>query len=195
MIVCLNATCPNCKLRPYMFLLAVYSPCLSDLAQHKQPSTPSPARRTATTTATKKAIKASPSVKQKARKEKSNSACVSLYFTSISFDKTQCRALYPSGFAVPADSDFDDQDLSFEPVDTELMPLALQDMKLRLDYTTLPELPYVFRTPSICMVNADCLNRYVEMHSTNQHGNDHKLEKYSVVWAALQAAEDPLCRR
>ena len=189
--------CPNCKLCPYMCLPAVYSPSLSDLAQHKQPSTPSPARRAATTTATKKAVKASPIVQPKARKGKgkSNSACVSLYFTSISFDKTQCRALYPLGFAVPADSDFDDQDLSFEPVDMELMPLALQDMKLRLDYTTLPALPYVFRTPSICMVNTDCLNRYVEMHSTNQHGNDHKLEKYSAVWAALQAAKDPLCRR
>ena len=51
--------------------------------------------------------------------------------------KTKCRLLYPAKFKVPDDSDYDDQE-DFEPVDTPLMLLELQDMKLRLDYTHLP---------------------------------------------------------
>ena len=53
-----------------------------------------------------------------------------------------CRLLYPAEFNVPADSDYDDQDQdAFEPVDTELMPMSLQDPKLRFDYTRLPDAP------------------------------------------------------
>ena len=47
------------------------------------------------------------------------------------------RLLYPIEFRIPADSDYDDQE-DFELVDTPLMLLELQDMKLRLDYTHLP---------------------------------------------------------
>ena len=43
---------------------------------------------------------------------------------------------------IQPDSDYDDQE-DFEPIDTDLMPLAFQDMKLRLDYTNLPALAYV----------------------------------------------------
>jgi hypothetical protein len=50
--------------------------------------------------------------------------------------------LYPAGYDIPPDSDYDDQE-DFEPVDTELMPLAFQDEKLRMDYTNLPPLEYV----------------------------------------------------
>ena len=53
------------------------------------------------------------------------------------------RLLYPAEFRVPADSDYDDQE-DFDPIDTPLMPLDLQDMKLRIDYINLPLLKYVF---------------------------------------------------
>ncbi|KAK2460212.1 hypothetical protein APHAL10511_007771 [Amanita phalloides] len=91
--------------------------------------------------------------------------------------RSRSQMLYPAEFDVPADSDYDDQEEDFEPVDTDLMPLALQDMKLRQDYVTAPPLVYA------------------EMHSTNQAGNNHQLELYSPVWAALKTENDPLCRR
>ena len=54
----------------------------------------------------------------------------------------RCRLLYPAEFNLPADSDYDEQDQdAFEPVDTQLMPLSLQDPKLHYDYTRLPDLP------------------------------------------------------
>ncbi|KAF8706958.1 hypothetical protein AX14_013751 [Amanita brunnescens Koide BX004] len=89
---------------------------------------------------------------------------------------SRSELLYPAEFRVPADSDYDDQE-DFESVETEVMPLTLQDMKLRLDYTDLP------------------LLRSVEMHSTSIHGNNHQLENYSPVWAALNTDDDPLGRR
>lgn len=39
------------------------------------------------------------------------------------------------------------------------------------------------------------LNRYAEMHSISLTGNNHELELYSPMWAALKAERDPLCRR
>ena len=42
-------------------------------------------------------------------------------------------------FLALPDSDYDDQS-DFEPVDTELMPLANQDPKLQYDYMQLPKL-------------------------------------------------------
>ncbi|KAF8324384.1 hypothetical protein F5887DRAFT_1086609 [Amanita rubescens] len=90
--------------------------------------------------------------------------------------RSRSEMLYPAEFHVPADSDYDDQE-DFEPIDTDLMPLVFQDMKLRLDYVTVPPLVYA------------------EMHSTNQNGNNHQLELYSPVWAALNTEDDPLCRR
>ncbi|KAF8315568.1 hypothetical protein F5887DRAFT_1084526 [Amanita rubescens] len=91
--------------------------------------------------------------------------------------RSRSQILYPAEFRVPADSDYDDQEDDFEPVDTDLMPLIFQDMKLRLDYVTAPPLVYA------------------EMHSTNQSGNNHQLEMYTPVWAALKTEDDPLCRR
>jgi len=64
------------------------------------------------------------------------------------------RILYPAEFRVPADSDYDDQEDDFEPVDTDLMPLIFQDMKLRLDYVTAPPLVYVLISPYL--LPTDC---------------------------------------
>ncbi|KAF8680809.1 hypothetical protein AX14_004475 [Amanita brunnescens Koide BX004] len=91
--------------------------------------------------------------------------------------KSCSELLYPAHFSVAADSNYNDQE-DFEPVDTPLMPLRLQDMKLCLDYTNLPTF--------------DC----VEMHSTSTVGStNHQLETYSPVWAALNADDDLLSRR
>jgi hypothetical protein len=50
------------------------------------------------------------------------------------------RLLYPAAFNIPGDSDYDDQE-DFDPVDIDLlMPLEVQDKKLQLDYTNLPQL-------------------------------------------------------
>lgn len=56
---------------------------------------------------------------------------------------TYFRKLYPEGFDIPDDSDYDNQE-DIEPVVTELMPLEKQDPKLRVDYTNLPKIPYVW---------------------------------------------------
>ncbi|KAF8327068.1 hypothetical protein F5887DRAFT_1084051 [Amanita rubescens] len=91
--------------------------------------------------------------------------------------KTPSQLLYPAEFDLPADSDYDNQDQdAFEPADMQLMPLLLQDPKLRYDYTRLPDMPFI------------------EMQPFQRYG-EHTAERYSLVWAALKDEGDELVRR
>ena len=82
-----------------------------------------------------------PQVGMRSVKALSRSKCVFSHHVFLVL-KTKCRLLYPAKFKVPDDSDYDDQE-DFDPVETLVMPLALQDMKLRRDYTNLPDFEYV----------------------------------------------------
>ena len=59
------------------------------------------------------------------------------------FNTAHLRKLYPDGFDVPDDSDYDNQS-DVKPVVTDLMLLEKQDVKLRADYAKLPQILYVF---------------------------------------------------
>jgi hypothetical protein len=75
------------------------------------------------------------------------------------------------------------------------MPLELQDPKLRLDYTRLSGLPYVFNIVNLIFICLwVCRISEIEMLSFQQYG-DHSTERYSLVWASLIDKEDPLVRR